>query len=38
MSGRYVDRVVHDDQGLRFERKTCVSDTLLYPTSVVAPV
>jgi 3-phenylpropionate/cinnamic acid dioxygenase small subunit len=38
MSGRYVDRVVHDEFGFRFERKTCVSDTLLYPTSVVAPV
>jgi hypothetical protein len=38
MSGRYVDRVVHDGQGFLFARKTCVSDTLLYPTSVVAPV
>lgn len=38
MSGRYVDRVVQDGQGFLFERKTCVSDTLLYPTSVVAPV
>ena len=38
MSGRYVDRVVHDGRGFLFARKTCVSDTLLYPTSVVAPV
>jgi 3-phenylpropionate/cinnamic acid dioxygenase small subunit len=38
MSGRYIDRVVHDGSAFRFERKTCVSDTLLYPTSVVAPV
>jgi 3-phenylpropionate/cinnamic acid dioxygenase small subunit len=38
MSGRYIDRVVHDGSAFRFERKTCVTDTLLYPTSVVAPV
>jgi 3-phenylpropionate/cinnamic acid dioxygenase small subunit len=38
MSGRYVDRVVHHGAGFLFARKTCVSDTLLYPTSVVAPV
>jgi 3-phenylpropionate/cinnamic acid dioxygenase small subunit len=38
MSGRYVDRVVRDDQTFLFARKTCVTDTLLYPTSVVAPV
>jgi 3-phenylpropionate/cinnamic acid dioxygenase small subunit len=38
MSGRYVDRVVQDGQRFLFARKTCVSDTLLYPTSVVAPV
>ena len=38
MSGRYVDRVVQDGARFLFARKTCVSDTLLYPTSVVAPV
>jgi 3-phenylpropionate/cinnamic acid dioxygenase small subunit len=38
MSGRYVDRVVQDGERFLFARKTCVSDTLLYPTSVVAPV
>jgi 3-phenylpropionate/cinnamic acid dioxygenase small subunit len=38
MSGRYIDRVVQDGGRFLFARKTCVSDTLLYPTSVVAPV
>ena len=38
MSGRYIDRVIKDGGRFLFARKTCVSDTLLYPTSVVAPV
>jgi 3-phenylpropionate/cinnamic acid dioxygenase small subunit len=38
MSGRCVDRVVQEGGRFLFARKTCVSDTLLYPTSVVAPV
>jgi 3-phenylpropionate/cinnamic acid dioxygenase small subunit len=39
MSGFCVDRVVESaEQGFLFEQKLCVSDTLLYPTSVVAPV
>jgi 3-phenylpropionate/cinnamic acid dioxygenase small subunit len=38
MSGRYIDRVVVDGDRLLFESRVCVTDTLLYPTSVVAPV
>lgn len=38
MSGRYIDRVVIDDERLLFESRVCVTDTLLYPTSIVAPV
>jgi 3-phenylpropionate/cinnamic acid dioxygenase small subunit len=38
MSGRCIDCVVQDGERFLFARKTCVSDTLLYPTSVVAPV
>ncbi len=38
MSGRYVDTVVRKDGRFLFSQRICVSDTLLYPTSVVAPV
>jgi 3-phenylpropionate/cinnamic acid dioxygenase small subunit len=38
MSGRYIDRVVVDNGRLLFESRVCVTDTLLFPTSVVAPV
>jgi 3-phenylpropionate/cinnamic acid dioxygenase small subunit len=38
MSGRYIDRVVAEAGRLLFESRVCVTDTLLYPTSVVAPV
>jgi 3-phenylpropionate/cinnamic acid dioxygenase small subunit len=38
MSGRYIDRVVVDGERFLFESRVCVTDTLLYPTSVVAPV
>ncbi|WP_233828772.1 aromatic-ring-hydroxylating dioxygenase subunit beta [Paraburkholderia sp. ZP32-5] len=38
MSGRYIDRVVLDGDRLLFASRICVTDTLLYPTSVVAPV
>lgn len=38
MSGRYIDRVVVDADRFLFESRVCVTDTLLYPTSVVAPV
>jgi 3-phenylpropionate/cinnamic acid dioxygenase small subunit len=38
MSGRYIDRVVVDGDRFLFESRVCVTDTLLYPTSVVAPV
>jgi 3-phenylpropionate/cinnamic acid dioxygenase small subunit len=38
MSGRYLDRVVVEGDRLRFESRICVTDTLLYPTSIVAPV
>ncbi len=38
MSGRYMDRVVIDGDRFLFESRICVTDTLLYPTSVVAPV
>jgi 3-phenylpropionate/cinnamic acid dioxygenase small subunit len=38
MSGRYLDRVVLEGDRFVFESRICVTDTLLYPTSVVAPV
>jgi len=38
MSGCYIDRVVVDAGRFLFESRVCVTDTLLYPTSVVAPV
>jgi 3-phenylpropionate/cinnamic acid dioxygenase small subunit len=38
MAGRYIDRVVAGERGLLFQTKICISDTLLYPTSVVSPV
>ena len=38
MSGRYIDRVIIDGERFVFESRICVTDTLLYPTSIVAPV
>lgn len=38
MSGRYIDRVVVEGDRFLFQSRVCVTDTLLYPTSVVAPV
>ncbi|MGF6772335.1 3-phenylpropionate/cinnamic acid dioxygenase small subunit [Paraburkholderia sp. GAS199] len=38
MSGRYIDRVVIEGERFMFASRICVTDTLLYPTSVVAPV
>jgi 3-phenylpropionate/cinnamic acid dioxygenase small subunit len=38
MTGRYIDRVVVDNQRFLFESRVCVTDTLLYPTSIAAPV
>jgi 3-phenylpropionate/cinnamic acid dioxygenase small subunit len=38
MSGRYIDRVIVDGERFVFESRICVTDTLLYPTSIVAPV
>jgi hypothetical protein len=38
MSGRYIDRVVEREGRFLFESRLCVTDTLLYPTSIVAPV
>ncbi|MFM0076441.1 hypothetical protein PQQ86_35365 [Paraburkholderia sediminicola] len=37
-SARYIDRVAVDDQRFLFESRVCVTDTLLYPTSIAAPV
>jgi hypothetical protein len=38
-SGRYIDRVVvADGHRFLFESRVCVTDTLLYPTSIAASV
>ncbi len=38
MVGRYLDRVVRTDQGLRFAEKLCVFDSELIPNSVIYPI
>lgn len=38
MAGRYLDRVVRTDQGLRFAEKLCVFDSELIPNSVIYPI
>lgn len=38
MVGRYIDRVVRTDGGLRFGRKHCVFDSVLVPNTIVLPV
>jgi 3-phenylpropionate/cinnamic acid dioxygenase small subunit len=38
LCGRYHDRVVEDDVGLRFAERICVYDSTIVPTSLVYPV
>ena len=38
MAGRYVDEIVRQDGRLLFQRRDCVYDSALIPTSLVAPV
>jgi salicylate 5-hydroxylase small subunit len=38
MAGRYLDRVVREDGRLCFKERLCVYDSLLIPTSIIAPV
>jgi anthranilate 1,2-dioxygenase small subunit len=38
LSGFYLDRIVRRDGRLRFKERLCIYDSLLLPTSLVAPV
>ena len=38
LSGFYLDRIVRSDGCLRFKERLCIYDSLLLPTSLVAPV
>lgn len=37
-AGRYIDRVVNEDNAIKFARKLCVFDTELIPNSLIYPV
>ena len=37
-SGRYLDRLVRTEAGLRFRERLCVYDSALIPGSIVAPL
>lgn len=37
-TGRYLDRVVRTDEGLRFAEKICVFDSEMIPNSIIYPV
>ena len=36
--GRYIDRVVHTPEGLRFASKLCVYDSEMIPNSIIYPI
>jgi salicylate 5-hydroxylase small subunit len=38
LCGRYYDRVVEEDDRLRFAERICVNDSTIVPTSLVYPV
>jgi anthranilate 1,2-dioxygenase small subunit len=38
LSGFYLDRIVRSDGRLRFKERLCIYDSLLLPTSLIAPV
>jgi 3-phenylpropionate/cinnamic acid dioxygenase small subunit len=38
LSGFYLDRIVRDDDRLLFKERLCIYDSLLLPTSLIAPV
>jgi 3-phenylpropionate/cinnamic acid dioxygenase small subunit len=38
LSGFYLDRIVRSGDRLRFKERVCVYDSLLLPTSLIAPV
>lgn len=38
LSGCYLDRIVRSDGRFRFKERLCVYDSLLLPTSLIAPV
>ena len=38
VSGRYLDKLVRTDAGLRFRERLCVYDSALIPGSIVAPL
>jgi anthranilate 1,2-dioxygenase small subunit len=38
VTGRYLDKVVRTDAGLKFREKLCVYDSALIPGSIVAPL
>jgi salicylate 5-hydroxylase small subunit len=37
-AGRYVDRIVTTNDGLRFAEKTCIFDSELIPNSIIYPL
>ena len=37
-AGRYIDRLVREDEAIRFASKLCVFDTELVPNSLIYPV
>jgi 3-phenylpropionate/cinnamic acid dioxygenase small subunit len=38
LAGRYIDEIVRQDGRLLFQKRLCVYDSLLVPTSLIAPV
>lgn len=37
-TGRYIDRIVRTDEGLRFAEKLCVFDSEMIPNSIIYPI
>ena len=37
-TGRYIDRVISEDSGLKLARKLCIFDTELIPNSLIYPI
>jgi hypothetical protein len=38
LSGFYLDLIVRADGRLKFKKRLCIYDSLLLPTSMIAPV
>ena len=37
-AGKYVDKIVREDAGLKFKEKLCIFDSVVVPTSLIFPI